>query len=118
MKEKELIEKWEQTGLLDTVLQEMKFLYSTNLEKACRFLKVRNGNDQVETMIFPVVFRMTKLDKSFDIIKVVEDFIEFYKNNKFDVYRNYIVDYENDENDCELEIIESFIKNYTNENIN
>jgi uncharacterized protein (UPF0305 family) len=119
MKEEDLVKKWEQSGLLDTVSIGMKNLYSMNLEKACRFLKIRNGNDQVETLIFPIVFRITKLDKSVDVIQTVENFIKFYKKTKLNVYNNYIDDYKNDENDeNDLEIIEKFIINYIKNKLN
>jgi len=114
MKENELIEKWEQSGFLDTVSKQMKLLYSKNLEKACRFLEIRDGNDQIETMIFPIIFRITKLSESFDIIKIIEDFIEFYENSKFDIYKDYIDDYKNDKDDDKLKIVEKFMINYTN----
>lgn len=118
MKENELIKKWEQSGMLETVPQEMKFLYSINLERAQRFLEIRNGNDQVETLIYPIVFRITKLDKSMDVIKTVKDFIQDFGSNKFEIYKNYIDNYENDEKDNELEFVENFITNYVKIKLN
>ena len=118
MKESELIEKWEQSGLLNTVPQEMKFLYSKNFETAQRFMEIRNGNDQVETLIYPIVFRITKFDKSMDVVKTVEDFIQNFEINKFDIYKDYIHNYENEEKDGELEFVENFIKNYVKNKLN
>jgi hypothetical protein len=118
MKESELIEKWEQSGLLETVPQEMKFLYSKNLETAQRFMEVRNGNDQVETLIYPIVFRITKKDKSMNVIQTIQDFIQKFETNKFDIYKDYIDNYDNYEKDGELEFVENFIKNYVKNKLN
>ena len=98
MKESELIEKWEQSGLLKTVPQEMKYLYSKNFEIAQRFMEIRNGNDQVETLIYPIVFRITKHDKSMNVVQTIKDFIQDFETNKFDIYKDYIDCYENDDN--------------------
>ena len=118
MKEAELIEKWEQSGLLEHVPQEMKFLYSKNLETTQRFMEIRNGNDQVETLIYPIVFRITKKDKSMNVVQTIKDFIQEFTTNKFDIYKDYIDDYENEENDGELEFVENFITRYTKNKLN
>lgn len=116
MKKSELIKKWEQSGILETVPQEMKFLYSKNLEKAQRFLNIRVSYDQFQTLFLTIVYRITGIDKSMDVIQTLKNFIQDFESNKFEIYKSYIDDYKKDEKDSELEFVEKFITNYTKSN--
>ena len=96
---KTLIEKWEKSGFLEGINDEMKLIYSTNLEFAQVFLEQRNKNDMINALVYPLVFQITKINKTLNIILIIKKFIQYFENKVFDKYHA----------DMELYIIDDFI---------
>ena len=82
MKDQELVKCWEESGLLVNIPEEKKVQYSKNLEKARKAMLKRNKSDRVETLIFPLVRRMSDIDPKFNVTKAARDFIKDLKSEE------------------------------------
>ena len=63
----ELIQIWEESGLLETLSKSKKIITAFFLEKTCEYLvKNRNKYVEIETVVFPILRRITG-NKDFSI---------------------------------------------------
>jgi hypothetical protein len=53
-----------------------------------------------------------------NVVQTIKDFIQGFETNKFDIYKDYIDCYENEEKDGELEFVENFITSYIKHKLN
>jgi hypothetical protein len=98
IQEKELIEKWEESGFLTNKTDDEKLIFSLNLEKAKNFLIKGDYLDKFEQMVFPLIFRLTEKQNVFDVDCAIMRFhnkfiINGYDLNKIDDEIKYLVDF-------------------------
>jgi hypothetical protein len=117
-KQKQLIAYWEESGLLQSVPVKLKNIYVKNLEIGRRYLELRNGNDRVETLIYPLIFRATNLNNDVDVFDVIDNFIFHYNHKYKDIemrnHKEYIINLENkiEDFDKEMEALNQYFKNH------
>lgn len=78
-----------EAGLLDDISEDKKEKLSIKLIETQKFLIERNENDDVETLIFPLVARAFRKNENFDAVSLVKEFIDDYK--KVDLLAEYLV---------------------------
>lgn len=91
MNEKTLLkiqEDWEQSGLLDSTCEEKKIYLAIKLQESQDFLIERNGGDEVETLIFPVIVRAFKENENFEALPLICEFINDFE--KIDLETEFI----------------------------
>lgn len=109
--EKSLVEIWEESGLLEDLSGEIKFIVAENLEKTANFaccfeFDYFSMKDFNINFLFPAMVEMTKLDPSLAVNPVCDGLVKFF----FDSEKQGI------EIDAhEEELIDIFCKNYTKE---
>ncbi len=98
-----LIIKWQKSGLLDTIPDNEKIYYAKNLERAYEYLMNDSYSENFEELVYPLIFRLTKIHKIFNVIDILNMFL-----SDFIIYGN---------NMNEVKFLEDFVAKYRLERI-
>ena len=75
---------WLQSGLLDGTSDNKKEELILKLNEVQNFLNIRNGNDEVETLIYPLIVRYFNINEKFNALELVKKFIKDFKETDFE----------------------------------
>jgi hypothetical protein len=116
MTDKELINKWTRSGLLESIPEDEKIRYASSYETAARYLTILGAYNEVQALIFPLLYRLLRINKLIDIVEIIDDVIEKYYDRKRNVrlYKDYINDYHVDV-DTQSTFILDYIAEYIQE---
>jgi len=123
MSKKDLVSKWNTFGLLSELSVEKKLVLAPLYEEMISYIVGLNltgkdfGQDTIETIIFPIMYRITKSGgKINDIPHLYNDCVDFINDKKDEVIefqKGYDFSI-----DIEAELTGMYVENYLNQNKN
>ena len=124
-KEKNLIEKWDEYGLLDSSKMSsiQKLLYYNKFEIGSRYIYYNDLSERLSNLILPLIFRAVNTKKNIsdlELMSLLLDFTKYYEKGslyKGNLYKEYVLDLQKEESDfieLKSEFLASYISNYFN----
>ena len=110
MNDAELIKKWnDKIEIFLSSFKKNDISFSKNLEKSERYFCIERDYGFYDFLSF-IIFEFSKLQKNFDVLDIMEDYIKYYKKNKFKIYKDFI--------NCKKELQDIDLTKYVEEFIN